>query len=78
MDDVVERVLQTSRVPCLLKPPDFSRDDDRKPDGFTMFAYIHGKALCWDCTCVDTFASTHVNESPVRAGAAANAPEVVK
>ena len=43
-----------------------------------MFAYKHGKALCWDCTCVDTFASTHVNESVVRAGSAANAAETVK
>ena len=43
-----------------------------------MFSYKHGKALCWDCTCVDTFASTHVNESVVRTGSAANVAETVK
>ena len=78
LNDVVKRALQTSGVPCLLEPPGLSRDDGRRPDGITMFAYKHGKALCWDCTCVDTFASTHVNESAVRAGSAANAAETVK
>ena len=43
-----------------------------------MFAYEHGKTLCLDCTCVDNFASTHINESAVRAGSAANATETVK
>ena len=43
-----------------------------------MFEYKHGKPLCWDCTCADTFASTHVNESSVRAGSTANAAETVK
>ena len=49
----------------------------RKQDDITMFAYKHGKALCWNCTCVDNFASTHANESAVRAGSAANAAETV-
>ena len=78
LNDAVKRPLQASGVPCLLEPPGISRDDRRRPDGITMFAYKHGKALCWDCTCVDTFASTHVNESAVRAGSAANAAETVK
>ena len=43
-----------------------------------MFACKHGKALCWECTCVDTFASTHVNESDVRTGSATNAARTVK
>ena len=43
-----------------------------------MFAYNHGKTLCLDCTYVNTFASTHVNESAARAGSAADAAETVK
>ena len=42
-----------------------------------MIAYKHGNALCWDCTCVDTFASTHVNVSDVQSGSAAKAAETV-
>ena len=78
LNDVVKRALQTSGVPCLLEPSSFSRDDGRKPDGITMFAYKHGKALCWDCTYVDTFECAYVNESAVRAGSAANAAETLK
>ena len=43
-----------------------------------MFTYKHGKALCWDCVFVDTFASTHVNKSALRAGSAGNKAETVK
>ena len=57
---VVKMILQTSGVPCLLGPSGLSRDDGRKPVGNTLFAYKHWKALCWDCTCVDTFSSTQV------------------
>ena len=78
LNDVVKRSLQPSQVLCPLEPPGFSRYNGRKPNGVTIFAYKHGKLLCWDCTCVDTFASTHVNESAVRVGLAANAAETVK
>ena len=37
-----------------------------------------GKALCWECTCVATFASIHVNESAVQAGSVANSFETLK
>ena len=52
--DVVKRALRKTGFSCLLEPPDLFRYDGRKPDGVTKFAYKHGKALCWDCTCVDT------------------------
>ena len=78
LNHVVNRAVQTSGVPCPLDTPGLSIHDGRKPDDITMFAYKHGKALCWGCTCVDTFASTHVNGSAVRAGSAANAGETVK
>ena len=43
-----------------------------------MFAYKHGKILCWDCSCVDTLTSTPVNESAMKAGLATNAAETFK
>ena len=64
--------------PSLLEAPGLLRDDGRKPDDITMFGYKHGKALCGDCNCVDTFACTHVFERGVQAGSAANAAETVK
>ena len=59
-------------------PVTLSKEDGNKPDGITLLAYKHGKPLCWDCTCVDTFESTYVNESTVQAGSAADAAETVK
>ena len=70
--------LLTSGVPCILEPHGLSGDGGRRPDGITRFAYKHEKALCRDYTCVDTFTSTHVNESAVRAGSASNAVGTVK
>ena len=70
LNDVVKRALHASGVSCLLEPPGLSSDDGRKPNGITMFAYKHGKALCSDSACVYTFVSAHVNESAVRARSA--------
>ena len=50
----------------------------KKPDSSTIFAYKHRKSLCWKCTCVYRFTSTHINKSVVRAGVAANDAEMVK
>ena len=38
-----------------------ARNDNKKPYGITMFAFQHRKPICWDCSCVDFCASTHVN-----------------
>ena len=78
LNDVVKSALQTSEIPCLLEPPDLSGDDGRKPDSITMFAYKHVKPLRCVCTFVNTFASTHINISVLRAGSAANAAETLK
>ena len=43
-----------------------------------MFAFKHGKPIYWDCTFVDTSASTQVNESAVRTDAATNAADTVE
>ena len=43
---VVKRTLQTFGVPYQLEPPGLSRDDSRKSDEITMFAYKHVKPLC--------------------------------
>ena len=55
-------------ISCLPKLPGLKRDD----------AFKHGKPLYWVCNCVDTFASTHENESAVRVGSAGNASKTVK
>ena len=41
----------------------------------TIFPYKHGKKLLWDITCVDTFASSYVNNTSKKAGKAAEDAE---
>ena len=46
LNNVVKTVLRTSEVLCLLEQLGFSRNDDRKPDDITVFAYKLAKPLC--------------------------------
>jgi len=78
MNDVVKRALQRAGLPSVLEPPGLDRGDGKRPDGITVFPYRNGKSLIWDCTCVDTFAETHLNDSAVEAGSAAGAAEIRK
>merc|ERR1712074_535325 len=60
------------------EPMGVSRIDGRHPDGIMFFTFSGGRSLCWDATCVDTFAETHLMESATRAGAAAEKQEQLK
>ena len=51
----------------MLEPPGFDRDDGRHPEGINVFPFKNGKSLVWDCTCLDTFAETHLNDSAFEA-----------
>ena len=62
----------------MMEPPGLDRGDGKRPDRITVFPYRNGKSLIWDCTCVDTFAETHLNDSAVKAGSAARAAEYRK
>jgi hypothetical protein len=58
-----------------LEPVGIDRGDGKRPDGITVFPYKNGRSLCWDCTCVDTFAATHLNQSAVSVGSASEEAE---
>ena len=54
------------------------RGDGKRPDGITVFPFSEGKSLCWDATCVDTYAETNLNRSAVSSGSAARGAEEAK
>ena len=54
------------------------RGDGKRPDGVTVYPYKNGKSMCWDATCIDTFAVSHMNDSSMTAGTAASAAEMRK
>ena len=78
MNDVVKRALQRAGIPSVLEPPGLDRGDGSRPDGITVFPFSRGRSLVWDCTCVDTYAESHLNSSAVGAGVAAGEAEVRK
>ena len=75
LNDVIKRALQKSGLDCVLEPVGTDRGDGKRPDGVTIFPFEKGKSLCWDCTCVDTFAETCLMDSATRAGYAADEAE---
>ena len=65
-------------MPSVLEPVGLNRGDGKRPDGITYFPFSHGKALCWDATCVNTFGESVVNYSADEAGHAATKAENAK
>ena len=55
INDIICRALKSSGTPSVLEPVGLNRGDGKRPDGITIFPFSHGKALCWDATCVNTF-----------------------
>ena len=78
LNDVVKRSLRSAGVPSVLEPVGVDRGDGKRPDGITVFPFSRGKSLCWDVTCVDTFAETNLNSSAVAPGYAARKAEESK
>ena len=78
LNDVIKRALQTAGIPSVLEPLGVDRGDGKRPDGLTIFPFAHGKCLCWDATCTDTYSRTHLNNSAVSSGNAACEAESLK
>ena len=55
-----------------------SRKDGKRPDGLTLTTWKSGKCLLWDTTVADTVCQSYVEQCSKKAGAAAEAREVIK
>ena len=75
LNDIICRALKSLGSPSTLEPVGLDRGDGLRPDGITIFPFSHGRALCWDATCVNTFAEVSVNDNAVEAGRAAATAE---
>ena len=75
MNDVARKALLRAGLPSVFEPLGLDRGDGSRPDGMTVFPFKRGRCLVWDCTCADTFAETHLNQSAVEAGAVATGAE---
>ena len=66
LHNVVKRSFRSAGVPSVLKPVDVNRGDGKKPDGITVFPFSTSKSLCWDVTCVNTFAEINLKVQRLR------------
>jgi len=78
LNDIIKRGLQKAGIPSILEPLGIDRGDGKRPDGITAFPFSRGKSLCWDATCVDTYAECNLNNSAVAPGSAARGAEDAK
>ena len=62
----------------MLEPVGLDRGDGKRPDGLTIFPFSHGKSLCWDATCTNTYGESVINETAIEAGKAASKAENAK
>ena len=71
INELLLRAFRSAGITAVREPPGLLRTDNKRPDGLTIMPWRRGKCLLWDTTCPDTFAPSHVDESALESGAAA-------
>ena len=66
LKDVVKRALYGAGIPFVLEPLGIDLGENTCPDGLTIVPSKNGKSQTCDCTCVDTFAKSHVYNAAQR------------
>ena len=67
--------MATADVPAVLEPLGLSNNNNKRPDGMSIFPWKQGKTLVWDYTCSDTLAWSHTNITSQEAGRSADLAE---
>ena len=71
LNDAVHRGLLRAGIQNKLEPSGLSRTDSKRPDGQTQLAWKDGRCMTWDVTVSDTFAASHIDDTSIESGAAA-------
>ena len=72
MNDIIFRAIKRAQVPAIKEPVSLMLGDNKRPDGTTLLPWARGKPLAWDVTVSDTYAESHLANTVVTPGAAAN------
>ena len=72
VNDILWRAAKKAQVPTCTEPVGLSRIDARRPDGATLVPWARGKPMAWDITVPDTYAQSHVKNTSIKAGTAAD------
>ena len=68
LNDLIWRALSNAGIPSTKEPSGLSRNDGKRPDGFTLIPWPRGKPLAWDVTVVQTLADSYVGSTCALAG----------
>ena len=72
LNDLMWRAVKRAQIPATKEPIGLSRSDGKRPDGASLIPWKRGKPLAWHVTVPDTYAASHIGETPENAGAASN------
>ena len=72
LNDIIWRSIKRAQIPVSKESTGLSRTNGKRPDEATFISWSQGKSLAWDVTVPDTFANSHLKDTSVIAGAAAN------
>ena len=75
LNDIIIRALRSTNTAAVLEPEGLTLWDGKRPDGQTLSTWSTGKCLVWDATVTCTFAASHLRETCLSAGAAAEKAE---
>ncbi len=78
VNDVIARSFRSAEVPADLEPQGLLRGDGKRPDGATLIPWSRGKHAVWDFTCPDTLAPSHLAQTSLAVGSAAETAEAGK
>jgi hypothetical protein len=72
INDIIWRAMGRARIAAVKEPSGLDTVGGKRPDGATVIPWARGKCLAWDATTPDTVASSHLQETQLVAGSAAN------
>ena len=78
VNDTIHRALVRAGVPSTREPVGLMRSGDQHPDGCTLVSWERGKCLSWDATIPDTLAQSHLSDTSIVVGAAAERAAKIK
>ena len=78
LNDILWRAVKKAQVPACKEPVGLSRIDAKRPDGATLVPWARGKKMAGDVTVPDKYAQSHVNDTSIQAGTAADSAAAAK
>ena len=78
LTDLILRAVRKAQIPAVDELLGLTREDGKRPDGATLIPWAQGNPLAWNVTVPDTYAPSHLQNTSLTAGAAADKAAVSK